>query len=571
MQKRKQAFTLIELIVVMAILAILVMIAAGAYLGYTKKAQQTRLMHDARLVEDAVERYHLDHGEFPIDESRPIKGRDLVDPRDKNWNPVTPDPDKDYYPIDEDKIDDYVNIGTDPDHYIVDPDTGDVIIIPDPNITPGNNNDDENPGEEFQPLPENEIDDLVNEGWIPVANADELNQIRLNGEILTFGKGTKWEGLYESGLDKFYIQVANINLSSYSAGEGWEPLGNSEEGYFSGQYNGANYKISNLYINRPYENSQGLFGVVEIIDPSYSIKNIVIQNANVTGDACIGALAGEVYGEVLHSIENVHIKNSTIAATGDYIGGLFGYLWLSDAHSFRKISATDTKVSTVEGGAGGLVGFLEVDSIGYIENLKADKVEVTATECIFLCFTGALIGDFEIYDHFDSVKNLSVTNSKVSSITAGGAFGFAFIYYGGTVEDISIKNTEVINPQIPGDFVPDFLTSEDSFMAGGFAGLFETDADVIRNVVIDNVKVFSPSSAGGLAGTAWTDHDMEFDGLDIINCLLEGENRIGLILGAISSDDTVTVRNSRITGNTYSGDLLGGNVDDSSGTIVRIS
>jgi prepilin-type N-terminal cleavage/methylation domain-containing protein len=59
----KKGFTLIELIVVMAILAILVLIAVPAFLGHTKDAEFTRLMNDARVLTDAAERYYMDTGD----------------------------------------------------------------------------------------------------------------------------------------------------------------------------------------------------------------------------------------------------------------------------------------------------------------------------------------------------------------------------------------------------------------------------------------------------------------------------------------------------------------------------
>lgn len=54
---KNKAFTLIELIVVMAIIAILVLLAAPRFLGYTKEARETKLVNDIRVVENQVEEY----------------------------------------------------------------------------------------------------------------------------------------------------------------------------------------------------------------------------------------------------------------------------------------------------------------------------------------------------------------------------------------------------------------------------------------------------------------------------------------------------------------------------------
>lgn len=60
-----KAFTLIELLVVIAVLGILVLLAAPRFLGHTEEALHTSLVHDARLIQDASNRYYLDNGEFP--------------------------------------------------------------------------------------------------------------------------------------------------------------------------------------------------------------------------------------------------------------------------------------------------------------------------------------------------------------------------------------------------------------------------------------------------------------------------------------------------------------------------
>lgn len=62
----RQAFTLIELIVVMAIIAVLVLLAAPKFLGYTKDANVTAIKQDERVLTDAIEMYHIDNGQFPI-------------------------------------------------------------------------------------------------------------------------------------------------------------------------------------------------------------------------------------------------------------------------------------------------------------------------------------------------------------------------------------------------------------------------------------------------------------------------------------------------------------------------
>ena len=52
--KKQSGFTLIELMVVMAIIAILVTAGLSAYTGYIKKARDTRRIADTKAIENIV-------------------------------------------------------------------------------------------------------------------------------------------------------------------------------------------------------------------------------------------------------------------------------------------------------------------------------------------------------------------------------------------------------------------------------------------------------------------------------------------------------------------------------------
>lgn len=49
----------------MSIIAVLVCLAIPIYSGYTKEARFTKLIHDARLIEDAAARYYLANNKWP--------------------------------------------------------------------------------------------------------------------------------------------------------------------------------------------------------------------------------------------------------------------------------------------------------------------------------------------------------------------------------------------------------------------------------------------------------------------------------------------------------------------------
>jgi prepilin-type N-terminal cleavage/methylation domain-containing protein len=58
--KNRRGFTLVEIMIVIAIIALLAAIATPNFLRARKRAQAGRLMNDLRLLDHAVERYALD-------------------------------------------------------------------------------------------------------------------------------------------------------------------------------------------------------------------------------------------------------------------------------------------------------------------------------------------------------------------------------------------------------------------------------------------------------------------------------------------------------------------------------
>jgi prepilin-type N-terminal cleavage/methylation domain-containing protein len=388
--KKKKGFTLVELLVVVAILAILLVALIPSALGYSDKARDTRAAKDIRNFTTVVEAFASADGNYPeasLDTDNPRSIASVMQSKGIKWtgdetgvvdpwnNPYYYDLTEDYYCIASagkdgtlNTEDDICNISGKASKKASGLD-GNAI----PSAVPGNN-----PGG-GGPEHQEEIPD----GYIEIASADDLAKIGIDEDYPLSGN---------------YILTADINLSDYSAGEGWNPIGDyGSDGIsiFTGTFNGNNYVISNLKISRPDTNYQGLFGCTD----GGKIENLGLENVDVTGNSRIGGLVGYNNG----TITNCYATGS-VSGNKDRIGGLVGW---NNGGTLTNCYAT----GEVRGGdyTGGLVGSNDYSSI---TSCYATG-EVTGNYG-----TGGLVGY-----NYDSITNSYATGSVSGNSCLGGLVG----------------------------------------------------------------------------------------------------------------------------------------------------
>ena len=104
------------------------------------------------------------------------------------------------------------------------------------------------------------------DGLIEIATADELNNIRfvVDGSGYQAGAVATKDvtGCPPTGCSGYEL-VASVDLASYGRdydnGSGWDPVGTSASP-FTAVFDGNDFPIHNLYINRPSEQDMGFFG-----------------------------------------------------------------------------------------------------------------------------------------------------------------------------------------------------------------------------------------------------------------------------------------------------------------------
>ena len=206
-----------------------------------------------------------------------------------------------------------------------------------------------------------------------------------------------------------YKLAHDIDLSAWLAGPGndngagWNPIGRNAP--FTGNLDGAGYKITGLWINRPATDRVGLFASLS----SAAIANLGVEftvNTNgVIGGSATGGLAGVQGGG---SIINSYVTGAVFGS--GYAGGLVGEqssgsITNSYAAGFVTVAGSGTSV-------GGLVG-AQMNNSSITNSYASSNVNGDNGN------TGGLVG----FQHYSSITNSYATGNVTGSSTTGGLVG----------------------------------------------------------------------------------------------------------------------------------------------------
>ena len=165
-----------------------------------------------------------------------------------------------------------------------------------------------------------------------------------------------------------------------NGGKGWQPIG-AWDPYdhnlylaFSGTFDGQGYYMGDLFIDRPGDNTMGLF---RYVSEGAVVKNVGLVNATVTGGHYVGGLVAHLDGTVNNCYSSGSVTGewavgglvganhggtvsncySTSSVTGDrdQVGGLVGRHWggtIDNSYATGSVTGGDFEV-------GGLVGASE--------------------------------------------------------------------------------------------------------------------------------------------------------------------------------------------------------------------
>lgn len=369
--------------------------------------------------------------------------------------------------------------------------------------------------------------------------------------------------------------------------EGFKAIGINENGYiiktdvntdnglvtkngFYGKFDGLDYNIFGLTINRAGENNVGLFGVVD----GANINNVTLVGGSITGKDNVGAIVGSANNTTLTNVVN------SAAVSGDSnVGGIVGIATDTTVEDAINTGAIEGIANTDNGGinVGGLIGSMNSSHlIGNSYNLG----DVTSI--------GSNVGGLVGYASNSTIGNPSVVNDKpvenietvYNRMDVTGAYNVGGIVgnmVGSTVQNAENSGTVTAigydddgNYTFHTDYTGNGYSTGDSKTvavnvanAGGIAGTSSADStitDVLNTGDVSSSKVkeqeyYAAGNVGGIVGSAV--------GTNITNATnreneVRGAHNVGGVAGYFgnSSDDKSSLDYTVTNGINDGGDIM---------------
>jgi hypothetical protein len=314
-----------------------------------------------------------------------------------------------------------------------------------------------------------------------------------------------WDGTptRENFSGKTVTLTGNIDLSPY---KNWEPIGDfavNKSNYFSGRFDGGGYKISNLTIDRPNADYQGLFGYIR----GGRVGNFGVDKIIVSGRTNVGGVAGTVTDNGLVSK----------CATNGAVSG------------FKSNTGGFSKSNTDVDGVGGVVGSVDKKSKvsmsyfagtvgGTSKNIGGVVGDVNAT--VVSCYsTGAISGEDNVGGvagkvNYDGDVMCCYSSGTVNG-TGGGIGGVA-----GTVSRGSVRWSYSIGAVSGKEHV------------GGVSGRVTVRGGIVKNCYSTGA-VDGKYCVGGVAGSVVGEGGFNEASGKVYNCYSTGAVSGGDYVGGV--------------------------------------
>lgn len=433
-------------------------------------------------------------------------------------------------------------------------------------------------------------------------------------------------------LNAHYVQINDIDASeteSWNGGNGFEPIGDDLL-KFTGTYNGDNYSINELRINRPEQNYIGLFGYTS----ESVIDNLELNNAEIYGNENVGTLIANNKGEVKNITISGNVSGSII------VGGIVGLNddMIKNSRSSININA-DKRLGGIAGRNNGVIegsiasGNIEGNiRVGGIAGRNDGEIRSTNSEIDIVSnnqqaggIVGSNLGLIVDTEYNGSIEGILMTGGitgrtagggEIRNSTASATIVASDSQTGGITGKLSgtiinsNSNSNITGKTsvggIAGQVGDQYRTGsiEDSYSNGEINGTIEVGGAIglmFGGGTIDNIeakgtvngKSFVGGLIGNLIGTTVQNSNSEVDvsaedkyvggliGITQVSASFLGPNSKvinssatgnvssnGNLVGGLVGSNTASIEDSYATGNVSGNDNIGGLIGGGNGVVI---
>ncbi len=265
-------------------------------------------------------------------------------------------------------------------------------------------------GIEADPWKISKIEDLASIGQTHAASGQawELDDYYILMNNLDFSADSSYTDPAATGTDWNGDGNSSESIKTqFTTGVGWLPITDCDTTQFSGSFDGNGKTISNLFINRPTEDYQALFGATS----GAVISDLGLLDVNVTGSGEVAALVADV----LDTYISFCYSTGSVVGDGMYLGGLVG--WFSGSsvdptikysYSTVGVTGTGTSANHVGGLAGGIYDGAQIHASYAAGNVSGYNN------------VGGLVGDvYQGFDGYDQTGNAAIKNAYATGDVTG--------------------------------------------------------------------------------------------------------------------------------------------------------
>lgn len=363
--------------------------------------------------------------------------------------------------------------------------------------------------------------DADHDGLVEISTLEQLDWIRndpAGKSLRDSSQRTNSKGCPASGCFGYEL-VADLNFDTNGDGimdardtyfdydkdgtsAGWRPIL-----AFAGAFEGNGHRISNLYINRPGTDGNGLFGSIYNATTPVFFRNLRLDGSltSVTGRSDVGIFAGSISVATPTELKNLNISG-TATAKGFVAGGAIGTLNVRADLSLAD-NVVNATVKASAGATGGLIGATNF----YVGGVTASITGNTSNSSVTGEMAGGLLGYLAPTNGTAIIeRNTSTGVVDGSRFSGGGLIGD--LYDSSNAANIIVRgshsSSKVSSAGVAGGLIASAAGGntliENAFATGQVTGSYPGAGGLIGGLSCGRETTLRQSYATGVVSTAFT-------------------------------------------------------------------